>query len=68
MAAIQPPESGDTWERRAEALRQILADFAVLHGLVMDEIGHPLPPHLRDFVRDWLDSARAAVEKQARQP
>jgi hypothetical protein len=53
----------ETWGRRAAALRLILADFALLHGLVMDEIGHPLPPDLRDFVRDWLDAARVAVEK-----
>jgi len=57
------PHGRHDWQRRADALRLIHADFALLHGMVMDEIGHPLPPDLRDFVRDWLDTARVAVEK-----
>ena len=57
------PSERDHWQRRAAALRLIYADFALLHGMVMEEIGHPLPPDLRDFVRDWLDAARVAVEK-----
>jgi len=56
------------WEARDAALRPILDDFERLHALVMDEIGHPLPPHLRDFVRDWLDTARAAVAKRLAAP
>ena len=59
------PRQPDVWQRRAAALRLILEDFVRLHGMVMDEIGHPLPPDMRDFVRDWLDAARAAVEKRA---
>jgi hypothetical protein len=52
------------WQRRLDALRLIQSDFTLLHTLVMDEIGHPLPPDLRDFVRDWLDTAVHALEKK----
>ena len=57
------PRERDVWARRAAALRLIYSDFALLHGMVMDEIGHPLPPDMGDFVRDWLDTAARAVEK-----
>ena len=53
----------EIWRRRAAALRLIYADFALLHGMVIDEIGHPLPPDMGDFVRDWIDTAARAVEK-----
>lgn len=58
----QPP-ADDVWKVRAEALRRVHADFPLLHGMVIDEIGHPLPPDMADFVRDWLDTAARAVEK-----
>lgn len=61
MTSQLPTE--DIWRRRAAALRQVHTDFALLHGMVMDEIGHPLPPDMGDFVRDWLDTAAKAVEK-----
>jgi hypothetical protein len=57
------PSERDIWQRRAAALRLVYTDFALLHGMVMDEIGHPLPPDMGDFVRDWLDTAARAVEK-----
>ena len=52
------------WQALLDALRLIQSDFATLHALVMEEIGHPLPPDLRDFVRDWLDTAAHAAEKK----
>lgn len=57
------PPSEDIWQRRAAALRLVLADFPLLHGMVIDDIGHPLPPDMGDFVRDWLDTAAAVVER-----
>ena|SRR5215208_3873968 len=45
------------WDDRQAALPVILDDFERLHALVLAEIGHPLPQHLRDFARDWLDTA-----------
>lgn len=59
-----PASDDDPWRRWSAALRLIQADFALLHDLVMDEIGHPLPPDMRDFVRDWLDTAAHAVERR----
>lgn len=66
----QPPtaddsSAADVWRPRAEALRRVHADFALLHRLVIEEIGHPLPPDMADFVRDWLDTAARAVEQRA---
>ena len=58
-----PPHDTETWRRRAAALRLVYTDFPLLHGMVMDDIGHPLPPDMGDFVRDWLDTAARAVEK-----
>ena len=58
-----PPRDTETWRRRAAALRLVYTDFPLLHGMVMDEIGHPLPPDMGDFIRDWLDTAARAVEK-----
>jgi hypothetical protein len=57
------PRERDVWQRRAAALRLVYADFALLHGMVIEEIGHPLPPDMADFVRDWLDTAARAVER-----
>jgi len=56
-------QDSEVWRRRAAALRLLYLDFALLHGMVIDEIGHPLPPDMGDFVRDWLDTAARAVEK-----
>ena len=55
--------SSDVWQTRATALRLVYADFALLHSMVIEEIGHPLPPDMGEFVRDWLDTAARAVER-----
>jgi hypothetical protein len=52
------------WVRQHAALKLVHAEFLLLHRLVMDEIGHPLPPDMGDFVRDWLDTAARAVERK----
>lgn len=54
----------ELWPRRREAIRRISADLALLHGMVVEEIGHPLPPDLADFLKDWLEVAGRAVDKQ----
>jgi len=51
------------WDDRQAALPVILDDFERLHALVLAEIGHPLPQHLRDFARDWLDTAHRVVDE-----
>jgi hypothetical protein len=58
------PRDRDLWQQRAAALRLIYADFALLHSMVIDEIGHPLPPDMADFIRDWLEVAARTAEKQ----
>lgn len=58
-----PPSDRELWRRRAAALTLIYSDFPLLHGMVMDEIGHPLPPDMGDFIRDWLDTAARVVGK-----
>ena len=55
----------DRWRERAAALRVVHTDVALLHELVVEEIGHPLPPDMVDFVRDWLDVAMRVAERKA---
>jgi len=55
----------ELWQRRAEALRLVYADTALFHDLVVEEIGHPLPPDMVSFVRDWLEVAARAADKRA---
>lgn len=58
-------EHPDPWQRRLDALRLVHDDFESLHRAVLGEIGHPLPPDLTDLVRDWLEVAVRAAERQA---
>ena len=61
------PRDREIWQQRAAALRLVYTDVALFHDLVVEEIGHPLPPDMVSFVRDWLEVAARAAEKRAAQ-